>query len=510
MKFLVSLSALLVSLSLFSQTPDDALRTAWFTGNGTARNVALGGAMGSLGGDITAANTNPAGLAIYKTSEWVVSPGYFINNNKFNYRGTDTSSSKNKFVYEATGVVFAIPNHFPRNSWVSQSISLSVNQLASYNNRIQYRGFNNASSFSEQYLEELQRDGADTLAALSNYIFGSSLAFRTYLIDTVQGAGGSVAGFQSLVPLSSGVIQNFDAITRGGYHEIAIGYAGNHNDKFYMGASLTIPIISYKRELVYSETDATNDTTNQFKNFTYKENFSSSGAGIGAKLGFIYKPADSWRFGFAFHTPQAISYKDQIRSSMVTNTESYAHTVSENSDNLNEGNAGTREYVIYTPYRAIASASYIFGAESDTRQQRGFISADVEFVNYRGARFGGKEAADQTKLDYLKLVNNAIKSYYKSNINARIGAELKLNVFMFRLGAAYYGSPYADKNIKASKTLGTAGIGYRNHGMFIDIAYSHAFIQDANFPYRLNDKKDTYAIQKGSLGNAVLTVGFKF
>ncbi len=94
------------------------------------------------------------------------------------------------------------------------------------------------SSFSEQYLEELTRDLADTNAALSNYIFGSSLAFRTFLIDTSNNAAGVFNGYQSLVPLSTGVNQHYDAITRGGYHEIALGMAGNMEDKLYVGAVL--------------------------------------------------------------------------------------------------------------------------------------------------------------------------------------------------------------------------------------------------------------------------------
>jgi len=511
MKFFGFLILSFISIFSYSQTPDDALRTAWFTGNGTARNMSLGGAGGSLGGDLTANTINPAGIGIYKTSEWAISPNYFTLKNKFNYRGTDTTQTeKTRLNYGSMGVVFAIPHQKTNSGWVSSSFSLTLNQLASYNNKIQYHGFNNTSSFSEQYLEELKADRADTISALENYIFGTSLAFRTYLIDTIRGVGGSVMGFQSLVPLSSGVIQNLDAATSGGYHEVAIGYAGNHEDKLFIGGSLTIPIINYNRELIYSETDATKDTTNQFKSFTYKESFHSSGAGFGLKLGFIYRPEPEWRFGFALHTPQLISYSDRIRSSMITNTESYAHTVSETSDNLNDGKEGTREYQISTPYKILFSGTYIFGATDDTHKQRAFLTGDIEFVNYRGARFSGKENAEQSTLDYLQLVNEAVKRYYKPNLNYRIGGELKLNTFMIRLGAAYYGSPYKDRSIAANRILTTAGIGYRNHGFFADFAYSLCTITDAHFPYRLNDKPNTYAKQTGSTSTMVFTFGCKF
>jgi len=118
-------------------------------------------------------------------------------------------------------------------------------------------------------------DRADTNAALSNYIFGSSLAYRTYLVDTTAGPGGKVTGYQSLVPISTGVNQSYDAVTTGGYHEIAMGLAGNLEDKMYVGGSIVVPVINYQRQLIYSEKDATNNTKNEFSSFEFKETFSS-------------------------------------------------------------------------------------------------------------------------------------------------------------------------------------------------------------------------------------------
>ncbi|GAC1528261.1 MAG: outer membrane protein transport protein [Sediminibacterium sp.] len=502
------------TLASWAQTPDDALRTAWFTQNGSARNIATGGVMGSLGGEITANHVNPAGIGLFKTNELALSPGFLFNNNKFSYRGTDTMNSKNNFSYGASCIILASSNTSRDHKWTSSAFALSVNQIANYNNHVQFKGFNNFSSFSEQYLEELVRDKADTNAALSNYIFGSSLAFRTFLIDTIRGAGGAVAGYQSLVPISTGVNQSYNAVTKGGYHEIALGLAGNMEDKLYMGGSLTIPVISYHRDLSYSETDATSNPNNNFKSFEYKETFSSKGLGIGAKLGLIYKPQEFWRIGLAFHTPQLINYKDEIRSWMTANTENYAGIKSESSDNLNSGNPGKRNYNLVTPWRAIVSASYVFREIKDTRRQRAFLSADLEYVNYRGARFSAagnnQDGNGEVLKKYYSLVNDVIRETYKGNINARIGGELKFNTVMFRLGGAYYGSPYTDQNIKADRILATGGIGYRDHGMFIDLGYAYAFNKDAQFAYRLNDKPNTFAQQGGNTGNLVLTLGFKF
>ena len=51
--------------------------------------MAIGGAMGSLGGDITAAFVNPAGIGFYKNAEFVITPAILINKNNANYRETD-------------------------------------------------------------------------------------------------------------------------------------------------------------------------------------------------------------------------------------------------------------------------------------------------------------------------------------------------------------------------------------------------------------------------------------
>ncbi len=498
------------SISLFAQTPEEALRTAWFTQNGTARHMAVGGAMGSLGGDISANHVNPAGLGFYKTSEIVLSPGYLLNRNKFNYRNTDTVVNKSNMGYGTTGIVFAGSTK-GKSKWTSSAIAISVNQLTNYNNRVQYSGLNNFSSFTEKYLEELTKDRADTNAALSNYIFGSSLAFRTFLVDTIRGIGGSVAGYQSLVPISTGVNQFYNSTTTGGYNEIAIGTAGNMNDQLYVGASVTIPIIQYFRNLVYSEQDPTNNVSNSFNSFEYRETFSSSGTGIGGKLGIIYKPQEFIRLGFAFHTPQFMSFTDRIRSSITANTESYAGIKTESSDALNNGNEGVTKYSVITPWRMIASASYVIREISDTRLQKGFISADIEYVNYKGARISAttENASDITLVNYYNSINETIKDIYRGNINAKLGGELKFNTIMFRLGGAYYGSPYADQLLKASRVIASGGLGYRDKGIFIDLTYSHIMNKDVVFPYLLNDKANTFARQTGSRGSVMLTVGFK-
>lgn len=491
----------------FAQLPEDALRNGWFMPNGSARTVAAGGVMASLGGDITSNHINPAGLGLYRTSEFVLSPGFLLNRNKFNYRDSNSTSKKNVFNYGTSGFVFG--GGSTRGSKWSSAVAISVNQSASFNNRVQYKGFNNKSSFSEQFLEELVRDKADTNAALSNYIFGSTLAFRTYLVDTSNNSAGVFNGYQSLVPIGTGVNQFKDEKTSGGVHEIALGFGKGMDDKLYLGASVVVPISSFTKDLYYKESDATNSKTNDFNYFEFTEHTSSFGVGVGMKAGLIYKPKEYIRLGLAIHTPSFMTFKDKVTASLTTDTEGYAGKLTETSNNLNSGKAGEREYNLMTPSRVIASASYVFREVANTKRQRAFLSADVEFVNYHGMRFSQPDNEDYAGDDYYDAVNNAVKSAYKNNFNFRVGGELKFDPVMFRLGAAYYGSPYKDDQLKASRLVTSAGIGIRTQGMFFDIAYAHMSNKDFNFPYRLNDKANTYAEQTGSRGNVMVTLGFK-
>ena len=81
MKQFLLIFSLLFCLKTFAQVPEDAIRYSWQPLNGSARFMATGGVMGSLGGDITAAFVNPAGLGLFKTGEFVFSPFFNQSNN---------------------------------------------------------------------------------------------------------------------------------------------------------------------------------------------------------------------------------------------------------------------------------------------------------------------------------------------------------------------------------------------------------------------------------------------
>jgi hypothetical protein len=499
---------LLTSLSLFSQTPDDAIRQSFQIQQGTARNMAIGGAAGSLGGDITSAYVNPAGLGFYKTGEVVLSSGWNFIGTNFNFRGTDLKDDKNAYTYGPIGLVYGWQNAY--NKKKSSAFSISINQVANFNSKVHYQGLNNYSSWSEQYLEELARNRTSPYDAQFNFPFGSSLAFRTYLVDS-SNVGGVFNGYFTLVDTAAGVIQENDVVTRGGIHEINLALASNSSDKFYIGGSIGIPIYSYTREQTYSETDASNNPNNDFGFFRYGEKYTSKGVGVNLRIGAIYKPADQVRVGLALQSPTFANMTDQIRSNMTTNTEGYNGTISETSDKVNDGSAGQYRYTMTTPWKAVISGSYVFHEVGDVRQQKGFITADAEYVRHQGTQYSIIEGGTTEDDNYYKAVNEVIDSRYKGTFNFRVGGEVKFTTIMARAGLAYYGNPYRDPALNDnSRTMLSTGLGYRNKGIFVDLTFIHTIAKDTNIPYYLSDKANTFAVGKNRKENVMLTVGFKF
>lgn len=492
----------------FCQTPEDALQNAWFTPNGSARSISIGGAMGSLGGDISSAYTNPAGLGMYKTSEIVLSPSVLINNNKADYRGTSNSKiNKSGFQLSTSGVVLG--GKMSDNK-MSNSFSITVNQLTSYNNKIHYSGLNNYSSYSEQYLEELTNNNADVNAASNNYPFGSSLAFFTYLVDSIADPQGNVTGYKSLVPVADGIMQDYNETNKGGLYEVSFGFASNKMDKLYLGASINVPLSFYTQDLSYTESDISGNADNNFSFSTLNQHHTLNGAGINARLGLIYRVENSLRLGLAVHTPLLITFTDNLNADITTNTEGYAGTQTASSSDFPDAVSRT-QYNELTPYKLIASAAYVLSQVENVKMQKGFITADIEYVNYRGSRFMQEgDTEDESLTDYYNSLNDIIKSYYKGAFNFRLGGELKFSPVSIRLGGAYYGSPYDDRSLKASRILAAGGLGYRNQGIFIDLTYAQTFNKDVSFPYRLTDKANTFAQLKNKRANVLITFGIKF
>jgi hypothetical protein len=479
--------------------------------------MAIGGAMGSLGGDITATYINPAGIGFYKTYEFVFTPSLMFNNNKANYREINTVNKRAAFNLGPTGLIFG--EQLRRDPKNSHAISIAINQLVNFNNIIHYQGLNNYSSFSEQFAEEFAKSGYsinDVIQTNSPLPYGAAPSLYTYLIDTVtvNGQISIKAAPEYLLDSGMALRQDLYKKTGGGVHELAISYAHNLKDKLLMGLTLGIPYVNYKSNTTFSESDTSGNVYNHFKSFTYNDNFETKGVGFNLKIGVIYKPTEFIRLGLAIHTPSYMFLTDTRTTKVYTNLETptgLPESFSVTSQTFTNGQEGESKYTQRAPWKAILSASYVFREIENVKKQRGFITADIEYVNQKSSRFSSdNENITPTEKTYYSALNKVVKDEYKGVFNFRIGGELKFNVIMARLGFAYYSNPYKDAAFKANQLLLSGGLGYRNKGFFVDLTYVHRVKKDVSFPYRLEDRANTFATLNQKQGNVVATVGFKF
>lgn len=517
MKKYLLLFFLMPAAQVFAQVPEDAIRYSWYPQNGTARTLAVGGVMGSLGGDITSTFVNPAGIGFYKTREFVITPGIYLNKLKADYRETNSVEKKNNFGLGPIGYIEGSPNR--RNSKQSNAFSIAFTQTANFNNVIRYKGLNNYSSFSEQFAEEFSKSNRsidEVLVANSEFPYTSAPALYTYLIDTVRiGGVVQVRGVtENLLDAGQAIQQEMYKSTSGGLYELAVAGAHNNDDKWYFGGTIGIPIVNFKSHTEFKESDTSSNNMNGFKSFTHTDNFQTVGAGINLKLGMIYRPQDYLRFGLAVHTPSLMMQTDEHTTTTTTNLETpsgQSESFSASSTQFTNGEPGESKYMQFTPWRVIVSGAYVFRELENVKKQKGFVSADIEYVAHGGGSFkSDNEEPSASEKNYYKQLNEVVKQQYKGAFNFKLGGELKFNIIMARLGFAYYMNPYEDAAFKANRMLMSGGIGYRHKGVFVDLTYVHHINKNADFPYRLEDRANTYAVTRQNLGNVVATVGWKF
>ena len=521
-KKLYFIVCLFITSHSIAQLPEDAIRMSWNIPSGTARQQAIGGAMGSLGGEISSLFVNPAGLGMYKTGEIVLSPGFSFMKGKSEFRETDASTDRtSKFNFGTTGIVWGYSDRFSK--WSGKAFSLGINRTANFNNTFFYKGLNNYSSYTEPLANEFfsfytaqkqSNPNIDNSVIIDNALNSDNISLQTKMalytflvdIDTSNGASSIISRAERAIDLN----QENRITTKGGITEVAFGFAGNMDDKIYIGGSIGVPIVNYERTTVFRESDA-NAIINDFAYSKYEEEYTSKGIGINAKLGIIFKPADFVRIGLAAHSPSMYGLKDNISTKMVTDVEQL-FAPSSGLDSVRSSTFGVDpefKYDLITPWKFMLSGSYVFREAEDVTQQKGFITADIEYATYKSSRFS---AADETMGEnYYDDVNTAVKQIYKNAFNFRIGGELKFKTLMTRLGFARYAKPYKESNLKGRRMNISGGLGYRNKGMFLDLTYVHSLNKDVHFPYRLEaPRSNTFATLNESNGNVLLTLGLKF
>lgn len=479
MKKIISIILIsLISLTIFAQNENDALRYSLVNYGGTARFMGLSGAYGAIGADFSTLSQNPAGIGLYRKSEFTITPMLSSSNISSSYLGQSNDDFRNMLYLGNLGFVMAINLNSGFENQLNQvQFGFGVNRMATFGNRLEIGGFNNENSLLTSYMNEINEKGLEPTELDP---FGSNLAYEVYLInyDSVTG--------KSFIDMPNGGVQQLKTITtKGSTNETVLSAGGNFGDKLFLGVTFAFPEIKYEEESIYTEEDI-NNINNNFDSFKRSEYLKTTGSGFNFKFGFIYKPFDFIRIGGAFHTPTSY-YKmtDNWNASMTANYD--------NGDkNSKDSPEGSYDYRLSTPMRAMGSLAFIIG-------QYGLISADYEFVDYSTARLRAYDYNFSEENDYVN------KKFTTAN-NLRIGTEWKSGIYAFRGGYNMYGSPYKGENTLGARTGYSFGFGVHDKGYFLDFAFNHTSMKDNYYLYNIASAAEN----KLSNNSYSFTLGFRF
>lgn len=503
-KFLFVASFLSVfSLSSFSQTVSDVLRYSVLNPGGTARFMGAGGAFTALGAEFGAVTQNPAGLAMFRRSEVMFSPSMRFTNigaalpNESAYDETGS-----RFGFDNFGIVFHTTpmsrTHNKRNAsdndqvrgWSTFNVGIGMNRRASFGQAVFYEGTARGSimnSFYDDAVATLNAGG--TLDDLSP--FTSGLAWDA---EALYKDKDGLLSYDFIETPNAPVKRSHAVNTFGRMNEMELSIAGNYEEKLMIGASLGVPMLSYRLEGEYRESDLT-DSVSFFDKLTYTELLCTDGFGINAKFGIIYRATQNFRIGASVHTPTRLGLTDRYSNTFEYN---YTDGKGPHSSGVLESLEGDVDYRLITPWRVNVGMAAL-------AKNIGFISADVEVVDYGNNRYNldaNVPSADLARDE--RALNSAIQRAYKQAVNVRVGGEAFLQALRLRAGVNMIGKPQEGEN--GFNFAYSAGIGVRKESFFVDLGYRRTQRNSIVSAYANGPVAETNVVAN----DVVLTLGFKF
>ncbi len=481
--------SLIMSAPLYAQNEMDALRFSMTEFGGSARFTSMGGAFGALGGDFSVLSTNPAGLGIYRSSEFVFSPSMGYHSIESTHYGTVSDDMKYNMNLGSIGYVYSIKTSENDNGgWRFVNLGFGINRHNNFNNRWIAEGFNRHSSLMTSFLEQARREGS--VAALDDFTTG--LAWDTYLLDR------DANGF--FVDMENGqVMQRMEMNSSGSIREVVLSLGANYNDRLYLGATLGLPSVSYEQNSVLSERD-NNNLSPYFNSLTYTSWHETKGRGYQVKIGAIAWLTEMVRLGAAVHTPGFLKLEDEYRASMRSDLTLDPADYPDYDENakFKQSPNGYFNYELTTPLRAIGSLGLVFG-------KSGLVSLDYEYTDHTKARLRSDSYSFSDE-------NNYIRNRLSSQHILRAGTELRMDPFVLRAGYAHHTSPYRKGVNDASKNILSAGIGFRGKSSFIDFAYSFGFYSESYVLYQLENEAIPLPTVNRDFSNSTyrVTLGWRF
>jgi hypothetical protein len=488
----------ILCLQATAQNDIDALRYTGKKFGSTAKSMSIAGAVGSLGADASSASVNPAGLAQFKNGEFSMSVGFINSKNTSTYLGNTLADNTFKMNIPNLGLVFANKTYTKKDEkgWKNYTVAFNMARVNDFNRVVNFEGTNTSSSFMDYFAERASGFSVNQIRATDDdfdngFASETTMAWESYLFDSI----GDRQYAANASPIFHDINQKSIAEQSGRMNEFNFSLAGNYNNFLYLGATLSYTTVRFNEVRRHTETnDPRVNTPFSINNFTYSESLKTTGGGFSGRLGMVVRANDYFRFGLSMQTPQILNLDDTYDFGIVSTLQ--------NGNNFDyESKKGNYSYSILTPASYTGSASVIFG-------KRGFISADVENIDYSAMRLRSTD-----KNTAMENANDVIRKNYTSAINYRVGGELVLDNIRLRGGYANYGSPLIKNDEATNRSeFFTGGIGLKEKNWSLDLGIVQHLKNDVYQPYVLNDplKPAVSANNKFSANSVILTLISRF
>lgn len=492
--FIVAVFAFLSSSTIAQDYEADILRFSANNYAGSARFIAAGGAFSSIGADMSNFAYNPAGIGMYRSSVAQFSAGLNFVTNSSSYLDETTSDFKLNASIPSLGFVFASNKPSKNGLFRGTTVGFAFNRLGEYNSSEKITGLNTNPGSSISW------NWANEMSEVYNGEFTNETSVDQVSFNTYTGFYGFLANFDSSVldytsPVVDSIQQTRFVDAQGGKNEILVALGTNYLDKLYIGASVGIPLVNYRRESRFIEEDAANSEVNTFFNeFELKEEYKTEGLGFNFKLGLLYKVNRWFRWGVGFQTPERVSLTERYSSNLISDLD---------FDDFNiESGEGVFQYRIRLPWRANTGVSFFF-------KEKGFFSLDYEAIGFNSMRYtfenDFREVSDN--------INANLKAKYSVGHNLRAGFEGVIKKFRVRAGYNYNSSPirkeFQVQNFNYSRHIISGGFGMVFDRVALDLAYQHKVSKQFEQPYEVANATVSGINRNVRQGLAVVTFSYK-
>jgi hypothetical protein len=204
--------------------------------------------------------------------------------------------------------------------------------------------------------------------------------------------------------------------------------------------------------------------------------------------------------GISYTTPTVYQINDEFNANMNSTWRNSAFNYFGGDSNFTGDQTASIDPIIskYT----MRAAPHLNAGAAFFLNKNGFITGDVEWVDYTKSRLSGGGIDFQTD-------NASIDEMYKPALNFRIGGEYRINDYRVRIGYNHMGDAYNNvDNIDRAKNAFTGGLGYRGKSFYSDLTGVYSFYKSVTSPYDLNPKP--VANFSNSRLGFVLSLGFLF